>query len=362
MLINAAVFEAKDQPFVVRSLQLAEPRDDELIVEILAVGICHTDIGIQAHHVTPSVLGHEGCGRVLTCGPGVSRVSEGDLVALTFGYCGACSNCQRDMPSHCNNMMALNFGGVRDDGQTTLQTTSAEPVYGSFFSQSSFASHGLVTERNAVRITPDTASPAILAPLGCGVQTGTGAVINTLAAQPGMGFVCFGVGAVGLSAIMGAKIAGCDPIIAIDVNNTRLQLAADLGASACVEAGSDVLSALRQRWPDGLDLALDTAGTVDTFHAAIACTRMGGHTGVVTVPNWMEGFHFKASDLALGRTVTGVLEGSSRPHEFLPQLYRWYTEGKLPVDKLIQTYAFEDINEALQDLDSGRAIKPVLML
>lgn len=362
MQIRAAVFEQRSQPFVLRDLELSGPGEGELIVEVLATGICHTDIGMQAFHPLPSVLGHEGCGRVLECGAGVKNLKPGDLVVLTFGSCGSCHNCHRDLPSHCEHMMALNFGGKSANGELTLKTADGQGVHGSFFSQSSFASHALVTERNAIAIDDPAASPAMLAPLGCGVQTGAGAIINTLKVEAGSSLVCFGVGAVGLSGIMAAKLQGCKTIIAVDINPQRLSLAEDLGATHSLIGDGSVVEAIAELTGGGADYALETAGTVDTFHSAIACTRMGGHTAIVTIPNWAEGFHFKGADLALGRSVTGVLEGSSRPHQFIPQLYQWFCQGQLPLDRLVKQYAFADINQALADLEQGLAIKPVLMM
>lgn len=361
MKIQAALLSEPGKPLELTELTLDEPTGDELIVRISSSGICHTDIGVQSHVPSPVVLGHEGTGIVAQCGPDVTRVKPGDRVALSFGYCGYCKSCAADMPSHCVDMMALNFSGLNNRGQTTLSDAHGEPVHGSFFSQSSFASHALVNERNAVRV-PDSMPEALVGPLGCGVQTGAGAVINTLAATAGSSFVCFGVGAVGLSAVMAAKIVGCDIIVAIDTNAERLQLAAELGATHTLAAGENNLVEIEAITRGGADYSLDTAGTVDTFHSVIACLRMGGHAGLCIVPNWLEGFHFKASALALGRTVTGILEGSSRPHEFIPQLCAWYAAGKLPVDRLVKTYPFDAINEALADLEHGRVIKPVVLM
>lgn len=362
MKIRAAVFEDRGQPFAFHDLELNPPGPDELVVEVLASGICHTDIGMQAFHPVPSVLGHEGCGRVIECGSRVSNLTPGDLVVLTFGSCGRCGNCSRNLPSHCDQMMALNFGGTAPNGELTLKTGTGEGVHGSFFSQSSFATHALVTERNAIAISDSTAPLEVLAPLGCGVQTGAGAVTNVLNPEPGAGLVCFGTGAVGLSAIMAAKIRGCDPIIAVDLHDSRLKLASDLGATHLLRGDKNPQQAILDLFPGGVDLAFDSAGTVDTFHASIACTRMGGHSATAAMPGWQEGFHFHGQALALGRTMTGVLEGSSRPQEFIPQLYQWYLNGDLPVDRMVTRYPFDQINKALTDLKDGSAIKPVLLM
>ncbi|MEO0997368.1 MAG: NAD(P)-dependent alcohol dehydrogenase [Pseudomonadota bacterium] len=361
MRIRAAVLEKPGAELRLRELELAAPGDGELIVEISSCGICHTDIGVQAMVPLPAVLGHEGTGIVVQRGPGVRSLSAGDRVALTFGSCGCCRNCRAGMPSHCFDAVALNFSGLSSSGTTTMRDDEGCAVHGSFFSQSSFASHALVNERNAVRIADDIPH-RYLGPLGCGVQTGAGAVLNTLDVPAGSSIVCIGVGAVGLSAVMAAGIRGCREIIAIDTRRARLDLATELGATHTCLASAGMVGEVLEITSGGADFSLDTAGTVDTFHAAIACLRMGGHAGLASVPNWQDGFHFMPSQLALGRTVTGVLEGSSRPQAFIPELCRHFLAGRLPVDRLVQTYPFSGINRALDDLHHGRVVKPVLLM
>ncbi|MEM8983355.1 MAG: NAD(P)-dependent alcohol dehydrogenase [Pseudomonadota bacterium] len=358
--ITAAVLEAPGEPLAFKSLALAEPGPDEVWVQVLATGICHTDIGVQAFHPLPAVLGHEGCGDVLRCGSDVTTLSPGDRVVITFDSCGSCRNCRNDQPSHCEDVVALNFSGVRSDGSTTLLDGSTA-VHGSFFGQSSFATVALCNIRNAIPVKK-TADPTLLAPLGCGIQTGAGAVINTLGVTPGSSLVCFGIGAVGASAVMAAVDIGCEYVIAVDINAERLALAEELGASHCLPSDASVVESIRELTGGGVDYAFETAGVEQTFHNAIACTRIGGHTALAAIPNWMEGFHFRAGDLAMGRTVTGVLEGSSVPHTFIPTLYQMIEQGRLPIEKLIKTYPFSDINRALEDLEAGRVVKPVLTM
>ncbi len=361
MRIRAAVLEAPGEPMRFSELELDEPEDDELIVRITSAGICHTDIGIQPHVPTPIVLGHEGTGIVERCGAAVSSLSVGDRVALTFGSCGGCRNCTAGLPSHCFDMFGLNLAGYSRHGDTTLRSSNGGAVHGSFFYQSSFASHALVNERNAIRL-PQDAQQAYLGPLGCGVQTGAGAVLNTLAAKPGTSIVCFGVGAVGLSAVMAARLAGCDNIIAVDLIDARLKMASELGAHHSLLADETIDEAIRDLTAGGADYSIDSAGTVQTFHSTIASVRMGGHAALAAVPNWADGFHFQPEALALGRTVTGVLEGSSRPASFIPRLYEWFRQGQLPIDRLVTLYPFSRINEAMDDLAQGRVIKPVVVM
>ncbi|MEM9529349.1 MAG: NAD(P)-dependent alcohol dehydrogenase [Pseudomonadota bacterium] len=361
MKIQGAVLEAPGQPLSWQTLELDDPGPDEVSVRVTSVGICHTDIGIQAHHPLPAVLGHEGSGIVEQVGSAVTNLTAGDRVVLTFGSCGDCRNCHADLPSHCFNMMALNFSGLNGAGETTLRDQGNRPVHGSFFSQSSFATHALANERNAIRM-PREADHVLLAPLGCGVQTGVGAVMNTLKATAGASIVVIGVGAVGLSAVMGAALLDLDPIIAIDIRPERLALAREMGATHTLESSETVLEAIVDLTGGGADFSFDTAGTEQTFHLNLKSLRQGGHGALAAIPNWMEGFHFFASDLALGRTLSGVLEGSSRPHTFIPQLYEWIEQGRLPVEKMIRTYPAAQINEALRDLEAGTAVKPVLVM
>ena len=361
MKVRAAVLEAPGEPMRFRELELDEPGDDELIVRVTSSGICHTDIGIQPHVPTPIVLGHEGTGIVERCGAAVSGISVGDRVALTFGSCGVCRNCASDLPSHCFDMFDLNLAGYSRDGGTTLCALDGGAVHGSFFYQSSFASHALVNARNAVRLPPD-APQQFLGPLGCGIQTGAGAVLNTLGAEPGTSIACFGLGAVGLSAVMAARLAGCDNIIAVDLIGERLELAAELGAHHTLMGNEQVDDTVLELTGGGADYSFDAAGTVQTFHSSINSIRMGGHAALAAVPNWAEGFHLQPKALALGRTVTGVLEGSSRPASFIPQLYDWFRQGRLPIDRLVTLYPFAKINEAIDDLAHGRVVKPVLLM
>ncbi|MEM1261296.1 MAG: NAD(P)-dependent alcohol dehydrogenase [Pseudomonadota bacterium] len=358
--VTAAVLHTRGEPLTLKSLALDEPGPGEVWVQIQATGICHTDIGVQEHHPLPAVLGHEGCGDVVRCGPDVTELAVGDRVVVTFDSCGTCRNCRDDQPAHCEEMASLNFSGVRRDGTTTLTDGSAA-VHGSFFGQSSFATTALCTVRNAIPVKPN-GDPTLLAPLGCSVQTGVGTVTNVLGAHRGSSIVCFGIGAVGACAIMAAVDVGCETVIAVDINPERLALASELGATHVSESNDSVVETIRTLTGGGADYAVETAGVKKTFHDAIACTRIGGHTALAAIPNWMEGFHFHAGDLAMGRTVTGVLEGSSVPHSFIPTLYQMIEQGRLPIDKLIKTYPFSDINQALDDLRTGRVVKPVLTM
>lgn len=362
MHIEAWVQHRAGEPPVLQPLVLDEPRPDEVVVRIAAAGICHTDLFAPLRFALPAVFGHEGAGVVERVGGAVTRLSVGDRVALTFGSCGACRNCRKGAPAYCADGHRLQFGGARADGSATLSDTAGRSIHGAFFQQSSFASHALATERNAVRI-PDALPLELAAPLGCGIQTGAGAVLNTLACPPGSSLAVFGAGSVGLSAVMAAKLSGCDPVIAVDILPARLALARELGATHALDAREGgVVARILDLTGGGADFSIETAGAEQTFRDAIDCLARLGTCGLCTVPNLGEPFPFAPLSILKGRTVTGVLEGSSVPETFIPRLAALQLEGRLPYDRLVSFYDFADLPRALADAEAGRAIKPVLRL
>ncbi|MCG7757054.1 MAG: alcohol dehydrogenase catalytic domain-containing protein, partial [Nitrosomonas sp.] len=233
--IKAAVVRQKGGPFQIEDLMQDDPRSDEVRVRIVATGMCHTDMVArdQLYEVPlPVVLGHEGSGVVEQIGSHVKKVAVGDHVVLTYMWCGHCKPCLRGDLTYCEQFYALNFNGAREDGSTSTFTTgnTPEPVHDHFFGQSSFGTFALVHERNAIKV-PKDAPLELLGPLGCGIQTGAGAVMNALKVNPGSSFAAFGGGAVGLSAVMAARAAGATIIISVDVVPSRLALAMELGAT-----------------------------------------------------------------------------------------------------------------------------------
>lgn len=362
MRIEAWVQRSAGEPPRLEALTLDEPRPDEVLVRIVAAGVCHTDLFAPSRFALPAVFGHEGAGVVERVGAAVTRVRPGDRVALTFGFCGQCRNCRKGAPAYCVEGHRLQFGGARADGSGTLVDAAGAPVHGAFFQQSSFATHALATERNVVRV-PDALPFELAAPLGCGIQTGAGAVLNTLACPAGSSLAVFGVGAVGLSAVMAARLAGCGPIIAVDVRPTRLALARELGATHALNARDGaVVERILAATGGGADFSIETAGAEQTFRDAIECLARLGVCGLCTVPNLGEPFPFSPVSILKGRTVTGVLEGSSVPEEFIPRLAALQLAGELPYERLVTCYDFAALPQALADAEAGRAIKPVLRL
>src|SRR5271154_5104474 len=236
MQITAAVVREPGADFAIETVELEDPRPDEIRVRIAAVGVCHTDLVARDGFMPfsmPAVLGHEGAGVVDTVGSAVTRFAPGDRVAITFRSCGTCDRCKSGDPAYCFTMPALNYIGMRPDGSKAIRQGDAA-VSSNFFGQSSFATYALAYERNVLKLPGDIPFE-IAAPLGCGVQTGAGGVMLALAATKGSSILVLGGGAVGLSAVMGAVIQGCAPIIVVEPHAARRALALELGATHAID-------------------------------------------------------------------------------------------------------------------------------
>jgi aryl-alcohol dehydrogenase len=362
--ITAAVARDIGRPFSVEELTLDTLRRDEVRVRMVAVGICHTDAIVRdGVYPTPlpAVLGHEGAGIVEAVGDAVTTVEVGDHVVLSAAYCGTCRRCRAGRMAYCENLFREDFGGRRRDGSTALSDGNG-PISSHFFGQSSFATRANVVETSVVKV--DTAVPlATMAPLGCGLQTGAGAVLNDLRPRPGSSLAVFGAGAVGSAAVMAARIAGCTTIIAVDVHDSRLDLAKELGATHTVngrtDAVADELAAITHG--DGLDYALDTTAVPAVLEQAAAALGIGGTVALVgaAAPGTTVNFEIGAS-LVKGWTFKTIIQGSSVPQVFIPTLIELWRQGRFPFDKLIKNYALTDVNAAFADSASGAVIKPVI--
>ncbi len=302
---------------------------------------------------------HEGSGTVEAVGAGVSTAAPGDHVALSFDSCGTCRNCYTGHPAYCETFMARNLSGFRIDGTTPLTSTNGEPVAGSWFGQSSFATRSLARARNIVKVDDDLPLQ-LLGPLGCGLQTGTGSILVAMAVQPGTSVAVFGTGAVGLAAVMAALVAGCTTIIGIDINDARLELARELGATHTFNgADPELAEQLVALTGDGVQYAFDTTGVPAVIHTALRSLRQTGVCGLVgvqTAPLTIDN-----NLLAAGRTVMGILEGDAVPQVFIPQLIALWRQGRFPFDRLVQTFPFAEIDRAEQAALSGEVVKPVLL-
>jgi aryl-alcohol dehydrogenase len=365
MQITAAVARERFGPFSVETVELTDPRPDELLVKVVASGMCQTDQhGRDGYYNTPlpAVFGHEGAGVVEAVGNAVTQFMPGDHVVISFPSCGACDNCRRKMAWHCQDNLKLKMSGMRPDG-TTLMSQDGTPVYSAFFQQSSFATHAIANERFAVKVRKD-APLDLLGPLACSGQTGAGAVLNTLQPEPGDALAVFGVGAVGLSALMAAKIAGCDPIIAIDIHPERLALARELGASHVLEngAGTDVVREIQKIGGAGVRFSLDTSAQPAVLRQAVQVLMPGGTCVLLGSARSGTEVSLEMPFLQFGRSVRGIIQGASQPQVFIPQLVDFIMDGSLPIERMISFYPLDDINRAAQDSSSGAAIKPVLRM
>ncbi|WNM35713.1 NAD(P)-dependent alcohol dehydrogenase [Streptomyces sp. Li-HN-5-11] len=363
MRITTALTPSTGAPFEIVPLDLDDPRPGEVLVRIVGSGICHTDLIVRDQWYPvplPAVLGHEGSGIVEAIGPGVTSVAPGDHVVLTYNSCGQCRSCAHGRSAYCDEIYTYNFAGTRPDGTTTLRRDGT-PVYGAFFGQSAFASHALANQRNVVKVDP-AAPLELLGPLGCGIQTGAGGVLNALRPAPGTSIAVFGSGSVGLSAIMASVIAGCTTIIAVDLNDRRLDLAEELGATHTVNADrEDVVDRIRAATGGlGVDFTLETTAIPAVLRQAVDALNQGGTCGHIGAARPGTEVSLDMAALMFGRTVRGIVEGDSIPSVFIPRLVTLFKQGRFPIDKLITTYAFENINGAVQDAEKGLSIKSVL--
>jgi aryl-alcohol dehydrogenase len=355
MKVRAAVLRDPAGPFAIEEMDLADPGPGEVLVRVAGAGMCHTDLLYRRRPrlPMPMVFGHEGSGVVEVAGPGVRHVVPGDHVVMSFDSCGRCGQCLEGEPAYCDEMMLRNLSGVRPDGSSGATDAAGLPVAIRWFGQSSFATHAVATERNIVVV--DRELPLeLLGPLGCGVQTGAGSVLNAMSVRPASSIAVFGAGAVGLSAVMAATIAGADEIIVADLHPARREMALELGATRAVDgADPDVVASVGP-----VDYSLDTTGVPAVVRTAIAVLRPKGTCALVGAGGGEITFR---PDALAGRSLRYVLEGDAVPQSFIPQLIRLWQHGRFPFDKLIRTYSLDEINDAEHDSENGTTVKPVLL-
>ncbi len=365
MKIAAAVVYERSGPFQIETLNLCDPRSDEIVVRVVASGMCQTDLhGRDGYYSTPypSVFGHEGSGIVHAVGNNVTTFVPGDHVVMTYPWCGACPNCSSGLRTYCVHAFDLKMNGTRADGSTLLRREK-EPVFSAFFQQSSFGTYAITQERYAVKVRND-APLELLGPLACSGQTGAGAVLNVMKPSAGDGIAIFGIGAVGLSGLMAAKIAGCDPIIAVDLFDERLKLAKELGATHTINPRifQEVVAEIRRITGTGARFTLETSAIPSVFRQAIdslmpagTCVLLGSARGGTEVS-------FDMKFLQEGRVIRGVMQGDSDAKNFIPKLVDFVVDGKFPLEKLVTFYDFSEINRAAKELSEGLCIKPVLRM
>jgi len=363
--ITAAVAHKPMADFTLETLTLDAPRPGEVLVKVAAVGLCHTDLAARAGMVPipmPAVLGHEGAGTVVEVGEGVTKVAPGDKVALTFTSCGQCTNCTLGSPAYCYQFLPLNYAGARPDGSAPL-TWADGPVHSVFFGQSSFASHALANERNVVKL-PEDAPLELVGPLGCGIQTGAGAVMNSMAAHPGSSLLVMGGGSVGLAGVLGGVVQGCETIIVLEPHQSRRALALELGATHALDpADGELAEQVRAILPFGVQYVFDTTGIPSVISASLGAMAPHASLGLVGVPtdptasielNLMQA-------MIIGIKLYGIIEGGAVPDEFIPRLAALHAQGRFPFDKMITKFPFAQINQAIEAGHQGEVVKVVLV-
>ncbi|MBL1074874.1 NAD(P)-dependent alcohol dehydrogenase [Nocardia sp. 2] len=362
MEITAAVARGAHVPFSLETVTLEDPRPGEVLVRIVATGVCHTDLVTKSVFPPelPIVVGHEGAGIVERVGSEVTGIAPGDHVLLTYASCGDCPRCAAGTPSYCENFVILNTSGGRSDFTSAL-SKDGERVMGAFFGQSSFASYALVPARTIVVVDEDVDLVAT-APFGCGVQTGAGAVTNVMRPGPDDSLAIFGVGGVGMAALMAARAIGVGTIVAVDLSAERLAVAKELGADVTIDgAAEDVVAQVIAATGGGAHFALDTTALNPVIAKGLEALRPLGTlvlVGLGEATMEVEIGHLTGN----GKAIRGCIEGSVDPQQFIPQLLAWHREGKFPIEKISKVYPFAQINDAVADAERGSTIKPILIL
>lgn len=359
MEIRAAVLREAKTDFRIETLTLDEPREDEVLVRLVATGVCHTDIAVQHGQFPmplPMVLGHEGAGIVERAGA-KTKLKKGDAVVLSFDSCGTCRNCATHHPAYCATYAALNYSGGRSDGSALLADQDGKRVNGAFFRQSSFATYAITGARNAIKVRDD-APLELLGALGCGFLTGAGTVLNVLKPRADSSLLILGAGAIGFTALFAAKHLGCQRIVAVDRVASRLALAKELGATEVIDTSTTDLDAALKAL-GGVDYVVDTTGAPRLVEAAVRVLNAQGEVALIGGgPDRM--LTVDLVGLIRGKVIRGVVEGDADPAQLIPRLVDLYMEGAFPIDRICRPYPFDDINAAVADADRGVAIKPIL--
>lgn len=363
--MRAAVLREVNRPLTIEEVELAAPGPGEVEVRLSAAGVCHSDWNVVTGATTnplPAVLGHEGAGIVASVGEDVKAVAEGDHVVLSWlPSCGRCFYCTLGRPVLCDVATADMFRGTLPGGELRL-SLDGRPVY-HYSYLSAFAERCVVPEGCCVRVRAD-APFEVAALVGCAVMTGFGAVVNRARVQPGSTVAVFGAGGVGLSAVMGAKLAGAAAVVAVDPVPFKRETALALGATHAADPGSDDVLGLLRDLTDGrgADVAVDSAGVPGLVAEAYASVRRGGTIVAVGIPP--VGATTDLPGTALPReekVVTGSFYGSCRPQVDMPLVIDLFMDGRLPLDRLVtRTYRLEEINDAFAAMNAGEVARGVV--
>jgi len=360
---RAAVLNAPGE-LVVSDVEFGAPGPGEVLVKLVASGLCHTDLGVIAGGIpfpTPGVIGHEGGGVVQAVGAGVTSVVPGDKVLLSFTSCGECAACASEHPAYCETWLPRNLlGMLRSEGSGAITRASGD-VTGHFFGQSSFGQYSIADERSVVRVDQD-ADLVVLAPLGCGILTGFGSIWNVLDPGPTDTVAVYGTGAVGLSAVIAASHRSPEQLIAIDIVDERLALARELGATETINAKTENVA---ERLAEitggrGVTKSFDTTGNPQVARGALDAASTRGTVLVCGAPPPGTEIPVDIQGILAGKVLRGVTMGDSDPRVLIPQLVALHAAGGLPLERLEKSYTLDEIGQAADDMHHGVTVKPVI--
>jgi Zn-dependent alcohol dehydrogenase len=364
MKMKAAVLYEANIPLKVEKVSLDEPQVNEVLVKLVASGVCHSDLHFmkgEMYTPMPTVVGHEGAGIVEKVGPGVTSLVPGDhvITMVSFG-CGRCRFCSEARPTLCVENLPVMAGSVLPVSGTTRLSKGDQALH-HLFGLACFAEYAVVHERSCVKIREDAPLDKVCL-LGCGVATGIGAAINTAGVRPGESIVIWGAGGVGLSAIMGAKLAGAGKIIAVARNPKKLALAKKFGADYTVNASEDdPVAKVMELTGGGADYAIESAGKIEVMQQAYASIHNGGKCVVAGMAPLGTAITIQSYEFLLGKTITGTVQGDIRAQVDIPRYVDMFMDGKLPFDKMIsKIYTLDQVNEASAALEKGEVIRSVI--
>src|SRR5690349_13515859 len=368
MDVRAAVATAAGKPLEITTVQLDGPRAGEVMVEIKATGICHTDeftlSGADPEGLFPAILGHEGAGIVAEVGPGVTSVKKGDhVIPLYTPECRQCPSCLSRKTNLCTAIRATQGQGLMPDGSSRF-SLGGKPLF-HYMGTSTFANYTVVPEIALARIREDAPFDKVCY-IGCGVTTGIGAVINTAKVEPGANVVVFGLGGIGLNVIQGARLVGANMIVGVDINPNRKELAETFGMTHFVNPkeveGGDLVPYLVDLTKGGADYSFECIGNVNVMRQALECCHKGwGVSVIIGVAAAGEEIRTRPFQLVTGRVWKGSAFGGARGRTDVPQIVDWYMDGKINIDDLItNVMPLEKINDAFDLMHKGESIRSVV--
>lgn len=361
--MKAAVLYEPNKPFKVEEVTLDEPQANEVLVKLVVTGVCHTDLHFLKGEVPqpmPIVMGHEGAGIVERIGPGVTTLKPGDHVVMMVSFsCGKCRFCAEGRPTRCVENLPIMTYATLPGGGKRLRKGDQELHH--LFGLACYAEYTVVHERSAIKVRDD-APFEVICPLGCGVSAGIGAAINSTGIRPGESIVIYGCGGVGLSAVMGAKLAGAGILIAVDILDRKLEMAKELGADHVINASQqEPVAKVMELTGGGADYALECIGNVDVMAQAFGSIQNGGKCIIVGMAPIGTALNIQSYEFLLGKNIVGTVQGEIRAAVDIPRYVDLYMNGKLPIDKLItKSYSLDEINDAFGAFERGEVIKSVI--